>query len=311
MEIIRTNSFRAWLLASRPKTLICAIIPVLVALSVVYTESKIHYFVFPMDIRWIPAVLCLLFAILMQIDANLVNDYIDCRRGIDNENRIGPARACANGYVTMPAMRRAIAVVTLLSCAVGLPLVAWGGWGMLLVGVACVAFCFLYSVVFSRWALGDVLVIVFFGIVPVCTTYYIQMLEPAGRDVILISVSLGLVIDSLLVVNNYRDRYTDRLAGKRTLATVLGDKGIIIFHLFLAGIPIFLLFDVLGDLDFIMTLWMLGHASITYYMVFFNEKEDLDKVLKWTLVDILVFAVLLCVLYHIHSCSSVKSYMSI
>ena len=124
--------------------------------------------------RPVPALLCFLFAFLMQIDANFINDYYDFRKGLDDEKRLGPKRACAEGWITLPAMRRGIICTTLLSCLTGLPLVWYGGWTMVLVGVCCVVFCFLYTTCMARLGLGDLLVLVFFGLVPVGATYYLQ-----------------------------------------------------------------------------------------------------------------------------------------
>lgn len=117
--------------------------------------------------NWVPAILCLLFAWVMQIDSNFVNDYFDCKKGADDETRLGPRRACSQGWITMKAMKIGIAITTLIACIIGLPLVFYGGIEMVLVGITCVAFCFLYTTSLSYLGLGDVLVLMFFGIVPV------------------------------------------------------------------------------------------------------------------------------------------------
>ena len=172
---VKVNSFKAWVLASRPKTLSGAAVPVMIG-----TAMAIHDTLY--DIRIVPAILCFLFAFLMQIDANFINDYFDFVKGTDDETRLGPKRACAQGWITKPAMRRGIALTTILSCIVGLPLIFYGGWQMIAVGAVCVLFCFLYTTCMSYMGLGDVLVIVFFGFVPVCLTYYLEM--PPGTPLI-------------------------------------------------------------------------------------------------------------------------------
>jgi len=223
MEKIRIHSFQAWLLASRPKTLMGAAVPMMIALSMAYVDSVGH-----VDMsfsHWVlPALLCVAFAMLMQIDANFINDYFDFVRGNDDETRLGPRRACAEGWVTPRAMKIAIGIVTMLACAVGLPLIYFGGWLMVLVGLACVVFCFLYTTTLSYWGLGDVLVLVFFGIVPVCVTYYILM-RTLACEVFVASLACGLVIDTLLIINNYRDIDNDRRAGKNTLIVRVGAQG--------------------------------------------------------------------------------------
>lgn len=216
-EEVRLNSPRAWLLAARPKTLSGAAVPVMVALSMAWCDLSGTGF------KVLPAILCLLFAFIMQIDANLVNDYFDFRKGTDDEQRLGPKRACAQGWVTLSAMRKAIALTTAAACAVGIPLVLYGGWWMVAIGVLCVVFCFLYTTHLSYLGLGDVLVLLFFGIVPVGATYFLQ----TGRmtlEVFTASVACGLVIDTLLVVNNYRDRDNDRRTGKNTLVVRIGAR---------------------------------------------------------------------------------------
>ena len=219
---IETNSMKAWLLAARPKTLSGAAVPVMIGVALAFVDAKTY----GDDVfSWGAAVLCLLFAFVMQIDANFINDFFDFANGTDNiETRLGPRRACAMGWVKLDAMKKAIAGTTCLACLIGLPLVYWGGFEMILIGIVCIVFCFLYTTHLSYMGLGDVLVLVFFGIVPVCITYYIQ-LHTVTWEVFLASVACGLVIDALLLVNNFRDRDTDREAGKNTLVVRIGAKG--------------------------------------------------------------------------------------
>lgn len=218
-EKVKSNSIKAWLLAARPKTLTGAAVPVMIALALAYRDIGAEKFLF------VPALLCVLFAFIMQIDANFINDYFDYIRGNDDETRLGPRRACAQGWISVGNMRRAIGVVTLSGCLCGLPLALYGGLQMLLVGALCVLFCFLYTTWLSYRGLGDLLVLVFFGVVPVCITYYLQS-SAIVIDVFCASVACGFVIDTLLIVNNYRDIDNDRKAGKETLIVKFGaEKG--------------------------------------------------------------------------------------
>ena len=214
---MKTNSAKAWLLASRPKTLAGAAVPVMIALALAWADGGGAAF------RPLPAVLCMLFALIMQVDANFINDYFDFKKGVDDERRLGPKRACAQGRVTLRAMSKAILLTTALACLVGLPLVAYGGWAMVAVGAACVLFCFLYTTHLSSRGMGDLLVLVFFGLVPVCATYYLQ-LHVVTAEVVTAAFACGLVIDTLLVVNNYRDRENDKMKGKVTLVVRIGEK---------------------------------------------------------------------------------------
>lgn len=217
MNEVKQNSLKAWFLAARPKTLTCASVPVMIGVAMAAHDMNYH-------INWIPTVLCFFFAFVMQIDANFVNDYFDWRRGNDDEEtRLGPLRACSQGWVTPRAMIIALCVTTCLGGLIGLPLIIYGGWEMILVGVACFAFCILYTTTLSYIALGDVLVLVFFGIVPVCFTYYLQT-ETISNEVFKMSLLCGIAIDNLLIVNNYRDIDNDRRDKKRTLIVLVGRK---------------------------------------------------------------------------------------
>lgn len=227
-ETIKTNSLRAWLLAARPKTLSGAAVPVMIGVALAWVDAGEYA---GAVFHWMPAVLCLAFAWLMQIDANFINDFFDYVNGADDaETRLGPRRACAQGWVTLDAMKRAIALTTCLACLVGLPLVWYGGLEMLLIGLCCVVFCFLYTTHFSYLGLGDILVLVFFGIVPVCISYYIQ-LHTFTWQVFVASLACGLVIDGLLLVNNFRDRDVDRAVGKHTLVGRIGEQAALAAYL--------------------------------------------------------------------------------
>ena len=220
MSEITTNSAKAWLLAARPKTLAGAAVPVMIGSALAVSDAQ-------WQVRWLPMVLCFLFAFTMQIDANFINDYFDFRKGADDELRLGPKRACAQGWVTPKAMLRAIAITTFLACVIGLPLVFFGGWKMVAVGAVCVLFCFLYTTHLSYVGMGDLLVVLFFGVVPVTMTYYLVMpeaMQTVTTECLLLSVACGLVVDTLLVVNNVRDIDNDRRTGKRTLIVAMGRR---------------------------------------------------------------------------------------
>ncbi len=214
---MKQNSPKAWILAARPKTLTGAAVPVMIGTALAYIDSE-AYGTFSIT----AALLCLFFAFVMQIDANFINDFFDYVRGNDDEaTRLGPLRACTQGWVSIDAMKRAIALTTCLACLIGLPLIFYGGLEMLLVGLVCVIFCFLYTTHLSYIGMGDLLVLVFFGIIPVCCTYYVQY-HCCPLTVVIASISCGLVIDALLIVNNYRDREVDRSDGKMTLVVKIG-----------------------------------------------------------------------------------------
>ncbi len=288
----RMPAVKAWLLAARPKTLTGAAVPVMIALALAYTDCR----QMGQPFLWLPALLCLLFAFVMQIDANFVNDYFDFMRGNDDETRLGPKRACAMGWVSAAAMRRAIVLTTAMGCLIGLPLVWYGGWQMVVVGLLCVVFCFLYTTHLSYHGLGDVLVLVFFGIVPVCIPYYI-IARAISVEVFIASLACGIVIDGLLMVNNYRDIDNDRRAGKMTLAVRLGKPVSRMFYLSLGicACVMGLVFALNGRLwAFLLPLaYLVLHFKAYRHMVAIDHGPELNKVLGETARNMFVYG--LCV----------------
>ena len=251
---MKTNSLKAWFLAARPKTLTGAAVPVMIGVSLAWVDAKQYG---DDTFQWLAAVLCFLFAFVMQIDANFINDFFDFANGTDDiETRLGPRRACAQGWVTLDAMKRAIAITTCLACVIGLPLVWFGGLEMILIGMICVVFCFLYTTHFSYVGLGDLLVLVFFGIVPVCISYYLH-LHTVTWQVFLASIACGMVIDALLIVNNFRDRDQDREAGKNTIIVRLGAE---------SGLQLYLAVGI-GAMILGGTFWMNGHP-LAFFLPF-------------------------------------------
>ena len=246
---MKQNSLKAWLLAARPKTLTGAAVPVLIGLALAYVDLQSPLPASYPPSNWTAAVLCLLFAEVMQVDANFINDFFDYARGNDDAaRRLGPLRACTQGWVSIDAMKRAIALTTVVACLIGLPLIWYGGWEMVIVGLFCVICCFLYTTHLSYMGLGDVLVLLFFGIVPVCVTYYIQ-LHTVTWQVFIASVACGLVVDGLLIINNYRDRANDLEDGKLTLVVKLGAK---------RSRQLFLLIGIVPTLMGVV-FWLNGH----------------------------------------------------
>lgn len=215
MKPIKTNSLRAWFVAVRPYSFGAAATPVLVGTAL---AGRVGAF------RWQPALLCLLFALLMQCVANLVNDLCDFRKGSDRPDRLGPDRAFAKGYISPSAMKTGIILFTAAASIAGIALLGYGGWRLIWVGIPCVVFAYLYTA--GPWplaynGLGDVAVILFFGLVPVGFTYYI-LAHAWTAEVTFAAIACGLVIDTMLMVNNFRDREEDARCGKRTVVVLLG-----------------------------------------------------------------------------------------
>ena len=291
---IEQDSLKAWLLAARPKTLTGAAVPVLIGLALAWVDTLS----FTTDVfSWTAALLCMAFALLMQIDANFINDFFDYARGNDDaERRLGPLRACTQGWVKIESMKRAIALTTIAACVVGLPLIWYGGMEMIMIGIICVVFCFLYTTHLSYIGMGDVLVVVFFGIVPVSITYYIQ-LHTCTWQVFVASLACGIVIDCLLIINNYRDRDNDLEDGKKTLVVEIGAEASEWLYLSLGIIAVLagIIFWLNGHiLAFVLPFfYLLLHVLTWQKMRRINHGRQLNECLGETARNMLVYG--LCV----------------
>ena len=295
---VKVNSLNAWILAARPKTLTGASVPIMIGIAFAFTDVGWQHF------QVLPAILCILFAFIMQIDANFVNDYFDCLKGNDDsETRFGPRRACSEGWITLPAMRKGLIVTTLLACLVGLPLIYYGGWEMIIIGLICVAFCFLYTTKLSYLGLGDLLVLVFFGIVPVCLTYYVILpkgVQTVTWQVFTASAACGLIIDTLLVVNNYRDRDNDKQANKNTLIVRIGEKKAEQLYLWLGILGVLLMAIVFFFANNTMSIlciallffYLLLHTRTWKEMKRIKYGKELNKVLGLTARNMFVYGLL-------------------
>ena len=213
----RPSTFRIWVLAARPKTLPAALVPVLVGSTFAAHAGAFHLGA---------AALCLGFALLVQIGTNFANDYFDYVQGADTENRVGPGRAVASGWVTPGTMRTAMLLVFAAAFAVGLGLIHFGGWGLLPLGVLCILCGIAYTggpYPLGYHGLGDVFVFLFFGLVAVGATFWVQA-HTLTWAVLLAAAAIGGLAANILVANNYRDRATDAAAGKHTLIVRFGER---------------------------------------------------------------------------------------
>ncbi len=208
-------SLRTWLLAARPKTLTAAVVPVVVGTGLAVGEG--------MAVLW-PALAALAGAVLIQIGTNLTNDYYDFRKGADTHERVGPTRVTQSGLIAPQTVLAAGAACFTLAVAVGISLVARGGWPFVVVGLASVLAGWAYTggpYPLGYHGLGDLFVMVFFGLVAVPGTFYAQALQLAPA-VWPAAVAVGATGTMILVVNNLRDMETDARAGKHTLVVRFG-----------------------------------------------------------------------------------------
>ncbi len=205
----------AWFLATRPRTLVAGAVPVTVGSALAFRDGFFQL---------LPALGCLVGALLIQIGTNLVNDYFDFKRGADNADRLGPPRATQQGWLTSKAVFTGAMVCFALAFAVGMYLVSVVGWPLFIVGVTSLLAGYAYTggpFPLAYNGLGDVFVLVFFGFVAVGGTYYVQA-GAVSLQAWLAAIPVGLLGVALLAVNNTRDEKTDAAAGKRTLVVRLG-----------------------------------------------------------------------------------------
>ncbi|MFB6299226.1 MAG: 1,4-dihydroxy-2-naphthoate polyprenyltransferase [Halobacteriales archaeon] len=223
-----TSRVDAWLMAARPHTLPAAASPVIVGTGLAWHEGVFAP---------VPAAVALLGAMLIQIGTNFANDYYDAVKGADTDEREGFTRVTQSGLLPARAVKRAMYATFGLAILSGVYLVIVGGVPILVIGVASVASGILYTggpYPFGYYGLGDLFVFVFFGLVAVTGTYYVQAaaavtgipVTPPPDTIptvaVIASLPMAGLITNILVVNNIRDMETDRKAGKRTLAVLIG-----------------------------------------------------------------------------------------
>ena len=277
---VRKDSLYAWVLACRPKTLAAALAPVAVGCALAVWAG--HF-------RPVPAFLCVLFAVLMQIASNFINDVSDFEQGNDREDRLGPRRACAQGWISARKMKTGIIIDLLLALAAGLPLAFYGGWSM--VGVALAG---PYPLAAHGW--GDVLVVVFFGLVAVGFTYYVQ----AGSwspQATLAGLAVGVCINLLLTINNFRDRDQDKISGKKTLIARFGIEFGRRYYLaqggFACAFALCLIPHGLFWAGLLPLLFLVPHYRVWSRIVSTYEGRALNQCLGLTSRNILIFSLLL------------------
>tara|TARA_Y100000590_G_C15694541_1_gene1004623 strand:- start:351 stop:1217 length:867 start_codon:yes stop_codon:yes gene_type:complete len=206
-----------WILASRPKTLPAAISPVILGLALAYHNNQLNILV---------GSLTLLASILIQIGTNLANDAYDFLSGADNENRMGPKRATNSGLLNPKVVLDKMRLVFLLSIIIGCYLAYIGGWPIVLIGLLAILSGIAYTggpYPLGYNGLGDIFVFVFFGLIAVPGTYYLQT-NTVSYESVLVGILCGSFSTAILVVNNVRDLNTDKKSNKKTIAVILGKK---------------------------------------------------------------------------------------
>lgn len=286
-------SIKKWFYAIRPYSFFVSMATVVMSAAIAFNEGYI---------QWLPAMLCLVFAVMAQITSNLVNDYADFKTGSDNENSMGKDRKLVTGEITPKQMLIAITISAILCLLVGLPLIFWGGWILLPIGLLIIAAAFCYSLgplPLSYKALGDVAVILFFGIIPVTFTYFI-LTKKITLEIVTAGFAMGLVVDELLIVNNVRDVEEDKLHNKITTAVLLGKEFMMKVFLFNPLIACALGFYFLRNVcDYIV--WMILIIPMIIYSINLYRKlrkyegKQLNALLGKASFEAIIFAAIVVV----------------
>lgn len=288
-DIEGKSQFEIWLLAARPKTLPAAVSPVIVGSGVAFYSG---YFAIG------PALAAFLSALLLQIGANLANDVFDYKRGADTEGRLGPLRVTQAGLLRPQQVLLGMWLCFGLAGLLGIYLTYMAGWLVVLIGLAAIVAAIAYTggpFPLGYYGLGDLTVFLFFGLVAVCGTYFVQA-GHINNLALWSSLPMGFLITAILVVNNLRDIQTDRAAGKRTLAVRIGVTGSRLEYLILI-VAAFLVPGILVILR-VTPLWLLlswlaiPPAVALIRFVMGAEGKPLNKALADSGRLVLIFALL-------------------
>lgn len=287
------SKFRAWVEAARPQTLPAAFVPVCVGGALAIHDHRFS---------WLPSLVALLCAFLIQIGTNFANDYFDFKKGADTDERIGFERATAKGYISAASMRNATIITMGLAFILGLYLVWHAGWIIFWLGVFSLIFGVLYTggpFPLGYNGLGDLFVFIFFGIVAVMGTYYVNALHWSA-DSFWASLAVGALTTNILVVNNLRDIEQDGPAGKNTLGVLFGENVLrweyLIMLLLALAIPPHFYFRLSYSWIIFIPYASLPVAAVLAKKIWTEEnKQKLNDMLKHTAIYLILFGILFSV----------------
>ncbi len=284
---------KKWIEAMRLRTLPVSIAGVLAGWGCAIWQEKFSI---------IPALLCLIFAITAQIASNFGNEYYDFKNGMDRKGREGFRRGVTEGDITPQAMKSATFAMLALAAVTGSLLIFYGGWWLIPVGFCILLAALAYSTgpyPLSHHGLGDITVIIFFGVIPVTFTYYLQT---GGWErmpqVLTTSAAIGMLAANVLIVNNYRDMDDDKAVGKHTTAVIFGRKVMGNIYL-ISGISAMILMTPLWIHLPLWTLlvpilYLVLHIA-TWHKLTVSEGSALNPILGRTAINLLFFSLMLTV----------------
>ena len=278
-----------WILPARPKTLPAAASPVILGTALSYHDGIFHSFILLMT---------LLGAVLIQIGANFANDVYDFEKGSDRADRLGPQRATQSGLIPPEDMKKAMWRIFALAIGVGFYLAYIGGWPIVFIGLASIAAGIAYTggpypLGYHGW--GDVFVFIFFGLIAVPGSYYLQTGIITSTSLWL-GAALGMLSTAILVVNNIRDMETDIVTGKKTLAVRWGKSfshiefSILVIIPFI--IPLCMWWNTRYNMSLLITLFALPIAVHLIIQLISKTGRELNKVLAGTARFLFIFTIL-------------------
>ena len=299
---------KPWIEAMRLRTLPVSAAGVLAGCAVALAYNNFN---------WLPALICLVFALAAQIVSNFANEYFDFKNGLDHKGRQGFRRGVTEGDITPESMKRAMTALLAADCLLGLTLIHGGGFWLIAVGILIAIAAFAYSAgpwPLSHHGLGDEAVVVFYGIVPVTLTAYLQCGDWTGGSMaaslgdmwkmaVIVSLGVGLLGANVLTVNNVRDVRDDARVGKRTKAVIFGPKAMKISYIICAYLGLGLIW--FGMRNALNSWGWAGYVAVGIWMVpviialFKFSDYRLNKVLRytallllaaivWTIADVLM-----------------------
>ncbi len=288
----KINKLQAWVLASRPKTLLAAFVPVIVGTAIAVYDNSFNL---------LAAVDALICSVLIQVGTNFSNDLFDYLAGTDSKERVGPKRALTEGWISVKEMKTGIVLTFGITFLLGLYLVSLAGWPILLVGVLSILAGLAYTAgpfPLAYNGLGDIFVFIFFGIVGTVGTYYVQALNFSYLALIS-SIPVGALITNILIVNNYRDIDEDKKAGKKTLAVIFGARFSQLQFLFLTFISYatpFIIYFYFKKSYFVFLPWLtIPLAAKTVGMIYKSKGSELNNTLELTAKLSAIFGLLLAI----------------
>ena len=278
-----------WLLAARLKTLPAAISPVILGSALAFQDGFFHVLICAMT---------LLAAVLIQIGTNFANDVFDFQKGADRDDRLGPTRVTQAGLISPEKMKKAMWQTLALAICVGCYLAYIGGWPIVIIGLASITAGIAYTggpYPLGYHGLGEVFVFIFFGLIAVPGTYYLQT-GTVNELSLYMGTIMGMLSTAILVVNNLRDADTDKLSGKRTIAVRFGKKfskiqySILILSPFL--LPLYIWWNFENELSVLITIFTLPISFYLISQVFSLTGSDLNIVLSRTASFLFIFTLL-------------------